>query len=220
MKFELRSGSLLMLDVEVIVASANNDLILGGGVTGEIRRTAGPTVLEECEAIGTIPLGQVAVTGAGELSFKHVFHAAVKPIGLFADERSIRNAIRNCYREAAKREITSIGFPAVGSGGGGFPIEKAVRILIEETMRASREPGCPERVVLSVADEKTMEIVEPLVRERVPAEILSAVVRTPAAPVSSQLKGKAKEEAKAKPESPPPPKKEAPKIDPPSFGRT
>ena len=216
MKFELRSGSLLRLDVEVVVASANNDLILGGGVTGEIRRTAGPTVLEECEAIGTIPLGQVAVTGAGELSFKHVFHAAIKPIGLFADERSIRNAIRNCYREAAKREISSIGFPAVGSGGGGFPIEKAVRILIEETMRASREPGCPERVVLSVADEKTLEIVEPLVRERVPAEILSTVVRTPPAPAPSQLKAK----AEAKPEPPPSPKKEEPKIDPPSFGRT
>ena len=190
MRFELKLGDLLKQDVEVVVASANNDLILGGGETGEIRRSAGPSVLEECEAIGTIPLGQVAVTGAGELTFKHIFHAAIKPIGLFADAKSIRSAIRNCFREATKREITSIGFPAIGVGGGSFPIDKAVQILIEEALRQAKEVTSVERVVLALSDPKAMELIEPLVRERVPAEMLSPA---------------------------PPPEKE-PKIDPPSFG--
>jgi O-acetyl-ADP-ribose deacetylase (regulator of RNase III) len=184
MKFELVKGDLLQQKVEVIVVSANNDLILGGGLSGVIRRTAGKAILEECEKIGTVPLGAAAVTGAGELPFKHVFHAAVKPIGLFADARSIRSAIQQCFREAAKRKIQSIGFPVVGSGGGSYPIEKATQILIEEALRAAREPGAPERVVLAVAEDKAMEAVEPVVRQKVPAEMLVTTVppTAPAAP--------------------------------------
>ena len=170
MKLELVKGNLLAQAIEVVVASANNDLILGGGITGEIRRTAGPTVQAECEAIGTIPLGMVAVTGAGELKFKHIFHAAVKPIGLFADAKSIRSAIRNCFREATKRQIKTIGFPAIGSGGGSFPVEKSIQIFIEEMLAASKDPAAPEKVLLVIPDEKALEIADPILRERVPAD--------------------------------------------------
>lgn len=171
MKFELVKGSLLQQKVEVVVVSTNNDLILGGGLSGEIRRTAGPTVLAECERIGTVPLGMIGVVPAGELPFKHFFLAAVKPIGLFADEKSVRNAIRNCFREASKREIRSIGFPVIGAGGGSFPVEKSVDILITEMIDHSRQPQHADLVVMAVTDEKVWEIVAPLIEARVPPEM-------------------------------------------------
>lgn len=171
MKFELLKGNLLAQKLEVIVSSVNNDLILGGGISGEIRRAAGKTVLEECEKIGTVPLGQIGVTGAGELPFKHIFHAAVKPIGLFADARSIRTAIRNCLREAGKRGVTSIGFPPVGSGDESFPVDQSAQILAEEMLQIARGETPLEKVMLVIDDEKTYLSVIPVLREKVPAEM-------------------------------------------------
>jgi len=168
MKFDLIKGNLLQQKVEVVVVSVNNDLILGGGISGEIRRTAGKQVLEECEKIGTIPLGQVGVTTAGELPFKHLFHAAVKPIGLFADAKSIRSAIRNCFKEAAKRQIGSMGFPSVGSGDESFPVDKAAQILAEEMLAADRAGSKLQTVLLAIDDEKTHAAVIPILREKVP----------------------------------------------------
>jgi O-acetyl-ADP-ribose deacetylase (regulator of RNase III) len=210
MKFELIKGNLLAQKLEVVVCSVNNDLILGGGISGEIRRTAGKAVLEECEKIGTIPLGQVGVTTAGELPFKHIFLAAVKPIGLFADAKSIRSAIRNCFKEAARRQIKTIGFPTVGTGDESFPVDKSAQILAEEMMQAARAGAAIDKVALVVDDDKAWDLVVPPLRAKVPVEMWEGTPPPlPAVPADEAIGP-----APAPPE-PPPPGSPSP---PPSFG--
>ena len=103
MKTELRMirGDITEAHADAIVNSSNNDLLLGAGVSGAIRRVAGPTVQEECHKFGTIPLGQAVATGAGQLKADWIFHAAVNPLGLWADAKSIRRA-------------TVVRFPGIG----------------------------------------------------------------------------------------------------------
>jgi len=53
----LEQGDLTEADVDAIVNAANNDLQLGGGVAGAIRRKGGPAIQQECDRIGPIAVG-------------------------------------------------------------------------------------------------------------------------------------------------------------------
>src|SRR2546427_3121588 len=46
------SSDLTEMDTDAIVNAANNDLILGAGVAGAIRRKGGEEIQRECDAIG------------------------------------------------------------------------------------------------------------------------------------------------------------------------
>ena len=59
------TGDLVEQEVDAIVNAANNDLVLGGGVAGAIRRSGGPSIQDECTAHGPVPVGHAAITGAG-----------------------------------------------------------------------------------------------------------------------------------------------------------
>ncbi len=56
-KIVIQQGDLTEMDVDAIVNAANNDLILGAGVAGVIRRKGGEEIQRECDAIGSIPVG-------------------------------------------------------------------------------------------------------------------------------------------------------------------
>ena len=56
-RIEIMQGDITEADVEAVVNAANNDLELGGGVAGAIRRKGGPSIQAECHRIGSIPLG-------------------------------------------------------------------------------------------------------------------------------------------------------------------
>ena len=63
----IQKGDLTEMDTDAIVNAANNDLVLGGGVAGAIRRKGGEEIQKECEAIGQVPVGWAAITSAGKL---------------------------------------------------------------------------------------------------------------------------------------------------------
>ena len=47
-KIVIRQGDLTEMETDAIVNAANNDLILGGGVAGAIRRKGGDEIQREC----------------------------------------------------------------------------------------------------------------------------------------------------------------------------
>ena len=75
-KIVLLQGDLTEMDVDAVVNAANNDLQLGGGVAGAIRRKGGDQIQRECNAIGSIPVGGAAITSGGKLRARFVIHAA------------------------------------------------------------------------------------------------------------------------------------------------
>ncbi|RJP14550.1 MAG: Appr-1-p processing protein [Candidatus Abyssobacteria bacterium SURF_5] len=122
-------GDITELEVDAIVNAANNHLILGAGVAGAIRSKGGPTIQEECDKIGRIEIGEAAITGAGRLPAKYVIHAASmgdEPVS----ERSLRDSVRNSLLRGEEAGVRSIAFPAIGTGIGGFPIERCAEIMI------------------------------------------------------------------------------------------
>ena len=76
-------------------------------------------------------LGGAIVTPAGKLAAKAVIHA----VSLDRDRRTsgpvIEAAVRSTMARAREIGATSLAFPALGTGVGGFPLEDAARIMVE-----------------------------------------------------------------------------------------
>src|SRR5271163_4469409 len=131
-KVTIRQGDLTAAKVDAIVNAANNDLILGGGVAGAIRSKGGPSIQAECDKLGPIPIGEAAITGAGELKARYVIHAASMRLGGRTSEVALRDSTRNSLRRAAEQGLKSVAFPAIGTGIAGFPIERCAVVMLEE----------------------------------------------------------------------------------------
>ena len=131
----LEQGDLTKADTDAIVNAANNDLQLGGGVAGAIRRKGGPSIQQECDAIGSISIGEAAVTGGGNLKAKYVIHAASMGLGGLTTAESLRASTRNSLLRAEEKGIATVAFPAVGTGIAGFPLSDCAEIMLEEVVK-------------------------------------------------------------------------------------
>lgn len=128
----IHQGDLTAWDVDAIVNAANNDLVLGGGLAGAVARHGGPSIQAECKAHGPIEVGQAALTGAGDLPARHVIHQASMGIGKPTTEDSLRSSTAACLQLAEENALTSIAFPATGTGIGGFDIRRCAEIMLTE----------------------------------------------------------------------------------------
>ena len=108
----IQQGDLTEMDVDAIVNAANNDLQLGGGVAGAIRRKGGPAIQEECDRIGTIAIGEAAITTGGKLKARYVIHAASMQLGGRTAPESLRASTRNSLARATNALSKRCGTPA------------------------------------------------------------------------------------------------------------
>jgi O-acetyl-ADP-ribose deacetylase (regulator of RNase III) len=131
-KVRISQGDITGRALDAIVNAANNDLILGAGVAGAIRSKGGPEIQKECDGIGSIPLGEAAVTTGGKLKAKFVIHAASMHLGRRTSEENLRASTRNALLRASERKVESIGFPAIGTGIAGFPLDRCAQVMLEE----------------------------------------------------------------------------------------
>ncbi|MBI3976113.1 MAG: macro domain-containing protein [Armatimonadetes bacterium] len=138
------------LDVDAIVNAANTALWMGGGVAGAIKRRGGDAIEREAVAQGPIRVGETVITRAGTLPARAVIHAATMGPDLVTDETAIRRAARSALARAAEREWTSIALPALGTGVGGFPPERAASVMIDEIVSHIRAGTTLREVVLAV----------------------------------------------------------------------
>jgi len=101
----IQQGDLTEMDTDAIVNAANNDLVLGAGVAGAIRRKGGEAIQRECDAIGSIPLGFAAITTAGKLKARYVIHAASMGLGSLTTAETLRRSTAHALRLAAERGL-------------------------------------------------------------------------------------------------------------------
>ena len=145
-KIVLLQGDLTETDVDAIVNAANNDLQLGGGVAGAIRRKGGEAIQRECDSIGSIPIGGAAITTGGKLLARFVIHAASMQLGGETTAHALRSSTAHALRIAAERGLRSIAFPAVGTGIAGFPIPECARIMLGEVVEHLKKPTSLEKI--------------------------------------------------------------------------
>jgi len=139
-------GDLVEQDVDAIVNAANNDLVLGAGVAGAIRKRGGPALQRECDAHGPIKVGGAAITGAGELAARRVIHAASMSLGGRTTAKSLKSSMDDSFRLAREDGVRSIAIPAVGTGIAGFPMDECARVMAASLHDALKSGWTPEEV--------------------------------------------------------------------------
>lgn len=159
-KIVIQQGDLTEMATDAIVNAANNDLILGGGVAGAIRRKGGDEIQRECNEIGSIPVGYAAITTGGKLKARFVIHAASMRLGGATTAEALQSSTAHCLRIANERGLKSIAFPAVGTGIAGFPLEECAKIMLREAAGHLRGETSIETAHFVLFDDEAREIFQ------------------------------------------------------------
>jgi len=134
-KIILIQGDITDSETDAIVNAANNHLWMSAGVAGAIKAKGGIEIEKEAMAKGPIPVGEAVVTSAGKLRAKYVIHAAVMGQDLQTNEKYLRDATLNSLKRAEEQKLSSTAFPALGTGVGGFPVDKCAKVMIGTAVR-------------------------------------------------------------------------------------
>jgi O-acetyl-ADP-ribose deacetylase len=152
---EVVEGDIAELDVDAVANAANNELWMGAGVAGAIKRAGGSEIEAEAVAQGPIDVGEAVVTSGGSLKARNVIHGAVMGQDLRTNADLLRKTTRRVLEAADEVGARSLALPAFGTGVGGFPLEECAAIMVGEV--TSYEPQSLERVVFAVFGEDAEE---------------------------------------------------------------
>ena len=159
-KIVLMQGDLTEMDTDALVNAANNDLLLGGGVAGAIRRKGGDIIQQECNTIGTIPVGGAAITTGGRLKARYVIHAASMQLGGRTTGPALRSSTAHALRIAAENGLKSISFPAIGTGIAGFQMRDCAEIMLREVVEHLKRPTSLEKICFVLFDQASLDVFE------------------------------------------------------------
>ena len=124
-------GDITDLSTDAIVNAANNHLVMGSGVAGAIKKKGGQIIEDEAVRKGPIPIGEAVWTTGGKLKAKYVIHAAGMGQDLRTNAAYVKNSTLNSLKRADELKLTSIAFPAIGTGVGGFPTDECAKIMLD-----------------------------------------------------------------------------------------
>jgi O-acetyl-ADP-ribose deacetylase (regulator of RNase III) len=156
-EIEIQQADITKLEVDAIANAANTELRHGGGVAGAISRAGGPAVQAESDERAPIGLGEAVETTAGEMPCRWVIHAATMELGGPTSPEIIRRATASTLARADQLGAKSLALVAFGTGVGGFPLDEAARIEVEEVRRHLDQGGGLERVVFAVRGDEAEE---------------------------------------------------------------
>ncbi|PKK82236.1 MAG: Appr-1-p processing protein [candidate division Zixibacteria bacterium HGW-Zixibacteria-1] len=146
-KIEVVEGDITEADTEAIVNAANNHLWMGSGVAGAIKRKGGSEIEKDAMSKGPIEVGQAVESTAGKLPYKYIIHAAGMGQDLRTNENIVYEVTRNSLLLADRLGLKSIAFPSIGTGVGGFPLDKCAEKMIGAVKDLEPQFKSLERVV-------------------------------------------------------------------------
>jgi O-acetyl-ADP-ribose deacetylase len=141
-------GDIATLAVDAVANAANDQLWMGAGVAGALKRAGGDEIEREAVGKGPIAIGDAVATGAGRLQARWVIHAAVMGKDLVTSADAIRRATRRTLEVADELGAESLALPAFGTGVGGFSLEECARIMVAEAR--AFDPRSLRRIVFAV----------------------------------------------------------------------
>jgi O-acetyl-ADP-ribose deacetylase (regulator of RNase III) len=157
---EVLEADITQLEVDAIANAANTRLMHGGGVAGAISRAGGPEVQCESDERAPIGLGEAVETTGGTMPCRWVIHAATMHLGGPTSAEIIRAATGSTLRRADELGARSLALVAFGTGVGGFPIDRAAEIEVDEVRKHLDSGSGLQRIVFAVRDDQARRAFE------------------------------------------------------------
>jgi len=159
-RIEVRETDITRLEVDAIANAANTMLKHGGGVAGAISRAGGPEIQAQSNERAPLGLGEAVETAAGTLPARWVIHAATMELGGPTSAQVIRAATAATLSRADELGARSLGLVAFGTGVGGFPLEEAAAIEVDEVNRHLSGGSGLELVIFAVLGDQARRAFE------------------------------------------------------------
>ncbi len=163
-------GDITQVATEAVVNAANNELWMGSGVAGAIKLAGGEEIEQEAIAKGPILVGEAVATGAGRLPNRAVIHAAAMGIEegemVPASTETVRAATQAALELCNQLDLTSIAFPALGTGVGGLDLSKCAEVMVETASTyLSRPDNHVEQVTFVLRNENARQTFDEAIRQ-------------------------------------------------------
>lgn len=156
-KIEIRQGDITSQDTGAVVNAANDHLWMGSGVAGAIKKNGGESIEREAIKQGPVNIGQSVITGGGDLKSKYVIHA----VSMGQDGKTnidyVTKATLSALQLAADKGLTSLSFPAIGTGAGGLEVHQCAGAMLSQTIEFLQKPHSVKLVRFVLYDDNGFE---------------------------------------------------------------
>ena len=133
MPFQIVRNDITLMNVDVIVNSANPEPLIGGGVDFAIHEAGGKELVQARIDLGDIATSEVKYTKGYNLPSKYVFHT-VGPVykdGHSKEREELYACYRNSLELALELDCESIAFPLISAGVFGYPKDQALSVATQ-----------------------------------------------------------------------------------------
>ena len=150
----LEKGDLTMMEIEAIVFYARRDLVLGAGTGNAITVRGGGSIQEELKQYGNINTCEAVITSAGNLKAAYIIHAVGPRFQEPDIEGKLRKTIENVLSIAEKNHIRKIGFPPMGTGFYGIPLDLCATVMLDTLRKHVACNTSIDEIVICVMDKR------------------------------------------------------------------
>ena len=139
-------------DAIVTLSNTNLNIALNNGVGKAIVSAGGPSIQTECSALGVQTPGSIVVTGAGKMQTRNIYHMVPEKLNM----ASVKSCITKCLKVAELNGLTSISFPAVGTGNLGVGVKEAAQEMLAAIAKFAQEQPASLHFIRIVIFQKHM----------------------------------------------------------------
>lgn len=151
-KVRLEKGDITDFEVEAFVFYAREDLRLMSGFGNAIASRGGPSVQKELDELGEKQVGDVVVTGAGNMKASSIIHAVGPKFLEPGLDDKLAATMRNTLAAAEEKGFKQVAFPAMGAGFYGIARPMCAEVMLE-TIRDHLNNGSGlQEVIIRVID--------------------------------------------------------------------